>query len=52
MWTDNRKFEYKPSMSVADFIRNNELSELEINDTERIKRTMLALYEVWLDENF
>lgn len=50
--TDNRRFEYEPKMSVADFIRNNELSEEELNDAERIKKTMLNLYEVWLEENF
>ena len=50
--TDNRRFEYEPKMSVADFIRNNELSEVELNDAERIEKTMLNLYEVWLEENF
>ncbi len=50
--TDNRKFNYTPTMSLDDFIRNNDLTELEQEDTERIKKVMLNLYETYLEENF
>lgn len=50
--TDNRKFNYTPTMSLDDFIRNNELTELEMEDTERIKKVMINLYETRLEENF
>lgn len=39
-------------MSLDDFIRNNELTELEMEDTERIKKVMINLYETRLEENF
>lgn len=52
IWTDNRKFNYQPTMSLDDFIRNNELTEIEMEDTERIKRVMINLYETYLEENF
>ena len=50
--TDNRKFNYTPTMSLDDFIRNNDLTELEQEDIERIKKVMLNLYETYLEENF
>ena len=50
--TDNRKFNYTPTMSLDDFIRNNERTELEMEDTERIKKVMINLYETRLEENF
>lgn len=48
----NRKYEYKPNRSPEDFIRNNELSKEEMEDMERIRKTMLLLYETRFDENF
>lgn len=47
-----RSFEWEPNYSVEDFIRNNNLSEKEENDIERIKETMKILYCDWVDENF
>lgn len=52
IFTDGRHFDYKPSYWVDDFIRNNDLSELEINDMARIKNVMVELYKTWLDENY
>lgn len=49
--TDNREFEYSPKMWIDDFIRNNELSELEINDMDWIKNIMVELYKKRIDEN-
>lgn len=52
IFTRERKFEYKPSMDIDDFVRNNDLSNYEINDTMRVKNMMVELYKTWLDENF
>ena len=52
MFMNDRKFDYKPSYWIDDFIRNNELSDLELRDTMRIKNVMVELYKTWLDENF
>ena len=52
IFTDKREFDYKPSYSIDDFIRNNELSDLELRDTMRVKNIMVELYKTWLDENY
>ena len=52
MNTYNREFEYSPKMTPEDFIRNNELSDLEIRDMDWIKNIMIELYKKRIDENF
>ena len=42
-------YNYNPKMDMADFIRNNDVDELSIDE---LKELMIELYKVFIDENY